>query len=407
MTRVVHIQKSVLSTGRAPLRLHQALRQENVDSSILTMQFDINHTDTIYETSRNSRIKARFDQSLQSFITRNVNSQFGLYSFPILGTDVSGNKLIKSADIIYLHWVQGGFLNLSGYRQLAKLGKPVIVFMHDMWTITGGCHHSFTCEKYMTHCADCPMFRKKGIIDWVRLEFRRKLRLFSGSDNFYFVSPSKWLHDCAKKSFLTKDKPVFHIPNIVDGNLFKPVGKMFARRILNLDENETIIAFGAFAISSAYKGWQELIKAINIIHNSKSIKDLTVLIFGASYDKKIAETVPFKTRFMGFLKDEYSTVLVYNAIDVFVTPSLADNFPTTVLECQSCGTPVVGFEIGGIPEIIKHKENGYLAKYKDAEDLANGIIYCHENKVKGYLLPQFSVSNLIQKHLELMKSIVK
>ncbi len=102
------------------------------------------------------------------------------------------------------------------------------------------------------------------------------------------------------------------------------------------------------------------------------------MIFGGGYNKEIADTVPFKTRFMGFLKDEYSTVLVYNAIDVFVTPSLADNFPTTVLECQACGTPVVGFEVGGIPEIIKHKENGYLAKYKDADDLANGIRFCLE-----------------------------
>jgi glycosyltransferase involved in cell wall biosynthesis len=371
------------------------------------MQFDVNHTDTIFETSRNSRIRSRFDQFLQSFITRKVNRQFGLYSFPILGTNISRYELIRSADVIYLHWVQGGYLNFAGYRQLARLGKPVIIFMHDMWTITGGCHHSFSCEKYMTQCSDCPMFKKKGIIDWVNLEFRRKRKLYSGYQNLYFVSPSKWLYDCAKKSFLTKDKPVYHIPNIVDSSLFKPVGKMFARKFLNIDENETVIAFGAFEISSAYKGWLELMKAINILHTGKSVKDLTVLVFGASFNKKIADTVPFKTHFMGFLKDEYSTVLVYNAIDVFVTPSLADNFPTTVLECQSCGTPVVGFEVGGIPEIIKHKENGYLAKYKDADDLANGIRFCLENKIKGYLLPQFSMSNLIQKHIELIETVTR
>jgi glycosyltransferase involved in cell wall biosynthesis len=381
--------------------------ENNIESSILTMQFDVNHTDTIFETSRNSRIRSRFDQFLQSFITSKVNRQFGLYSFPIIGTNISRNELIRSADVIYLHWVQGGYLNFAGYRQLAKLGKPVIIFMHDMWSITGGCHHSFTCEKYMTQCSDCPMFKKKGIIDWVNLEFRRKRKLYSGYQNLYFVSPSKWLYDCAKKSFLTKDKPVYHIPNIVDSSLFKPVGKMFARKFLNIDENETVIAFGAFEISSAYKGWLELMKAINILHTGKSVKDLTVLVFGASFNKKIADTVPFKTHFMGFLKDEYSTVLVYNAIDVFVTPSLADNFPTTVLECQSCGTPVVGFEVGGIPEIIKHKENGYLAKYKDADDLANGIRFCLENKIKGYLLPQFSMSNLIQKHIELIETVTK
>lgn len=407
MTRIVHIQKSVLSTGRAPLRLHNAMLEENIDSSILSLDFDVNLTDRIKVAGRNSRIKARLNEYFQSAITFKVKSQFGLFSYPVLGSDVSAHEFVRNADIIYLHWVQGGFMNLTNYRQLANLGKPVIIFMHDMWSITGGCHHSFDCDKYMKDCFKCQMFPEKSLIDWAHIEFRKKKRLYTDFKNFYFVSPSKWLYNCTRQSFLTIDKPVFHIPNIVDTRLYKPVGRKLARKLLNINENETIVSFGAFSISSAYKGWNELLKALKILSSDRSYKDLTVLVFGGGYDREIADKVPFNTRFMGFLKDEYSTVLVYNSIDVFVTPSLADNFPTTVLECQACCTPVVGFDVGGIPDIIKHKENGYLAKYRDPEDLANGIRYCLSSKIRGSLLPEFEMSVLVKKHIELMNSVLK
>jgi len=312
-----------------------------------------------------------------------------------------------NCDIIYLHWVQGGYLNLSIYRKLAQLGKPVIIFMHDMWTITEGCHHSFECEKYKTECIKCPAFNGKEIIDWANREFKKKKRLYSGFENLYFVSPSKWLYTCAKESGLTKGKPIYHIPNIIDTTLFKPISRSFARKILNLDEKDIIIAFGAFTVSSAYKGWHELIKALNILKSESRLKNVTLLIFGAGQDKQISDAIPFKSRFLGFLKDEYSTVLVYNAADVFISPSLADNFPTTILECMACGTPAVGFEVGGIPDMIRHKENGYLAKYRDSEDLARGIEYCLKNKITGSLLPEFERSVLLKKHFDLIDTALK
>jgi len=407
MLKVVHIQKEVFSTGRAPLRLHNAFLERGYDSRILSFEFDVNLTERITLVGRKSRIKSRLDLSTQSIIRRNLNWQFGLYSYPIFGTDATRYEMVRQADVIYLHWVQGGFLNLSSYEKLARLNKPVIVFMHDMWTITGGCHHSFSCDKYHKGCFDCQMFRKKGLIDWASREFRKKQKLYGSHGNFYFVSPSKWLYGCAGQSFLTKGKPIYHIPNIVDIRIFKKIDKKFAREMLNLDQNDTIIAFGAFAVKSVYKGWPELINALNILRSSGMKKEVTVLVFGGGYNQEIADAIPFKTKFMGFLKDEFSTVLVYNAADVFVTPSLADNFPTTVLESQSCGTPVVGFNVGGIPDMIKHLDNGYLAKYRDPDDLAEGIKYCLEKKLNGRLLPEFEKNILLDKHISLINSVLK
>jgi glycosyltransferase involved in cell wall biosynthesis len=406
MIKIVHLQYSLESAGKAALRLHTAFLEAKIDSSILSLHSDINDTEEIKHVGRNSRIVERLDHILQSYLKRNNYKQFGLYSFPILGTNVSQMDQIKKADIIYLHWVQNGFLNLSNIEQLAKLGKPIIIFMHDMWSLTGGCHYSFACGKFTTKCYNCQMFPDNRMIDWPALEFNKKLKLFSKYSNLYFVSPSEWLYNCAKQALLTKDKPIFYIPNIISNKQFKPFDKNIARHILNIDVEETVVAFGAVYIDSPYKGWVYLKKALEILHTYQHIKKISILIFGSRYNKQMADAIPFKTKFMGYLRDECSTSLVYNASDVYIVPSLADNQPTTVMESLCCGTPVVGFNIGGIPDMIKHKENGYLARYKDPEDIANGIMFCLENNIKGKILPFFVEENIIKKHLELINSLI-
>jgi glycosyltransferase involved in cell wall biosynthesis len=408
MIKVVHLQYSPVSAGSAASRLHKAFLDNDIDSSILSL-LPVNTKDkAIKQLRKRSTIIAQVDQSIQSAVIRkNIKPLYGLYSYPILGNNVSDLPQIKNADIIYIHWVQHGFMNLRNFRQIIESGKPVIFFMHDMWTITGGCHHSFGCDKYMSQCNNCPMFARTTLIDWAKSEFNKKLKLFSAYSNIYFVSPSKWLYDCARQSGLTKDKPVFHIPNILGGTIFKPFDKAVAKQILNIDPNETVLAFGAVTVTSPYKGWEYLKKAIELLQGDPNLKNLSVLIFGGEYDQEIADAIPFKTRFMGYLREEYSTALVYNAADVFVGPSLAESFGFTIYEALSCGTPVAAFETGGIPDQIMHKQNGYLARYKDYEDLAEGIKYCLENKVKGYALPGFDTTVTVNKHRELFEHITQ
>ena len=176
---------------------------------------------------------------------------------------------------------------------------------------------------------------------------------------------------------------------------------------MNIDSNETVIAFGAITVDSPYKGWAYLQKALALLMQTSPAANISVLIFGSGYRKEIADAIPFNVRFMGYLKDEYSTALVYNAADVFIAPSLAEAFGYVVMEALSCGTPVVGFDVGGIPDMVKHKENGYLARYKDAEDLAEGVRYCINNGVKGYLPPEIEPERTVRKHLELIEQVSK
>lgn len=406
MTKVVHIQNHLPSSGNAAFRLHEALCQAGIDSTMLSLTSDIGQSEQIRHLRKMPKLISLINGKIEALLTRNSIKKYGYFSYPILGTDISKMKQIKDADVLYLHWAIGGFLNLKNIERLCKLNKPIIVFMHDMWTITGGCHYSFECEKYKVGCNNCQVFLTNKKYDLSANEFNRKLKLYSNFNNLFFVAPSIWLYNLAQQSLLTKNKYIFYIPNVINSKLFKPVDKVFAKQMLDLELDEIVIAFGAVSLDSPYKGWSYLQKALEILQKDLNFeKKISVLIFGSGFNKQIDDLIPFKTRFMGRLRDDYSTVLVYNAADVFIAPSLAETFGLVVLEALCCGTPVVGFDIGGIPDLIKHKINGYLSKYKDSEDLARGIKFCLTNNIKGHMLPNFDTELTIEKHLKLFEFI--
>jgi hypothetical protein len=121
MLKVIHLQKRTTSAGKAALRLHNSFLEAGISSNILSVEPDINDSETTTVTGSKSRLVVRMDYNLQTFFTRHAEKRYGQYSFPFFGTNVSNNELVRDADVIYLHWVQGGFLNLTNYRQPAQL----------------------------------------------------------------------------------------------------------------------------------------------------------------------------------------------------------------------------------------------------------------------------------------------
>jgi glycosyltransferase involved in cell wall biosynthesis len=231
------------------------------------------------------------------------------------------------------------------------------------------------------------------------------LKFYAKYDNLYFVSPSNWLYQCAQQSRLTQNKQVFHIPNVLNRDVFKPFDKKVAKEILNIPKDERVIIFGATSVLNPYKGWEYLKSALNLLYNQQKYPNTTVLIFGTGNNKEISETIPFTTRFLGKLHDEYTIALAYNAADVMVAPSLADNLPYTIFEALACGTPVVASNIGGIPDLIEHKVNGYLATPQNAEDLAKGITFCLENDLEARPPAMLDNHLSMEKHLALVNSV--
>jgi len=403
--KILHLQ--YMTTEASPgNRLHKAFLDAGVDSKIFCLYNELDDQLTISSPGRKARYISTANNYAESYLKRKMTSQYGIFSYPIIGSNISEIEVVKEADVIYVHWVLNGFLSLTNIEQLVNLNKRIIFFMHDMWTITGGCHHSFGCLKYMNQCHSCKFFEGDKHKDLSINEFKRKKKLFSTNENVYFIAPSKWLFDCAQQSALIRKKPLFYIPNYLDDKIFKPFEKNVAKRILNFDKDEIVIAFGAISIESPYKGWQYLQKALELLYADDNYKKVSILIFGSGFKKEIAEAIPFNTKFLGYLSNEYAINLMYNAADIFIAPSLAEVFGYVILESLRCGTPVVAFNTGGIPDLIAHKKNGYLAKYKDSEDLTKGIKYCLETNVKGYALPQFDGNLIIEKHLNLIEQIL-
>ncbi len=282
------------------------------------------------------------------------------------GMDLSGHPLVKDADIIHLHWINQGFLSLKDIEELVKLNKPIVWTMHDMWPCTGICHHARDCEKFQMGCESCFFLKSKGK-DLSTSVFDKKLSLYKEA-NITFVGCSRWLSGRAKKSYLLRDKTVLSIPNPIDTEVYHPMDQDMTRELLGLPSGKRLLLFGALNVTDKRKGIDYLIEALRKIEK----QDVELVVFGQVKDD-IRDLFPVPIHSMGYLSDESKIVALYNAVDMFITSSLEENLPNTIMESMACGTPCVGFEIGGIPEMIDHKINGYVASYKDDSDLANGI----------------------------------
>ena len=238
--------------------------------------------------------------------------------------------------------------------------------MHDMWPVTGICHHAGTCTRFHHSCGDCPYLKRPSKNDLSRKIYKEKRAAYS-LDRISFVACSRWLEEQAKRSSLTTDHNLVSIPNPIDTDQYSPGDKMVAKRNLGLPTDKKIVLFAAVKASDKRKGVDYLIEAARLLKD----KGVLFLIAGSN-GGEIAEQLPGVCLDAGFISPDRMPEY-YNAADVFVTPSLQENLPNTLMEAMACGTPCVGFNTGGIPEMIDHHRSGYVAKYKDAGDLANGL----------------------------------
>jgi glycosyltransferase involved in cell wall biosynthesis len=188
-------------------------------------------------------------------------------------------------------------------------------------------------------------------------------------ENIYYVACSRWLESEAKKSALLKGHKITSIPNPIDTHIYNRCNRQEARQRLGLPSDKRLILFASQRVTNENKGMQYLIEACQLL---KDIPQLGVVILGGHAEEVVSQ-LPLEAYPLGYVNDERRIVDVYNAADVFVLPSLSENLPNTIMEAMACGVPCVGFKVGGIPEEIDHRRNGYVADYRNAEDLARGI----------------------------------
>lgn len=377
----------------AASRLHRALLRSGIDSTLLVgapRQQErwqpeagaVSLTDTLLT---DGLAMGRFVGERLAFLPHEKDSSVRfLFSPGVFGTGLSHHHAIEAADVIHLHWTTFGMLSVAGIGALLRLGKPVVWTMHDMWAFTGGCHHSGLCERYQQQCGECqPFLKRPQLNDLSHRVWQRKQRAYAAG-TLTPVACSEWLAGRARQSRLFGSLDVQAIPNPLDTDQFIPIDKMLARQELGVQSDKRLILFAAAKVGAAGKGFTYFREALTRLHaqlpNPAAVE---LLIFGAGDASQLRE-LPFRYHFLGPLSDVRQISLAYSAADLFVIPSLFENLPNTIMESMACGTPVVGFEVGGIPEMIRHRQTGYVAEYRSVEDLAAGLYWVLDQPSDAY-----------------------
>jgi glycosyltransferase involved in cell wall biosynthesis len=391
--KVLHLCTAARSGGAAiaAFRLHKGLKSLQVDSSLLVNvkgQYDSDVTGPDNNTDKViSRIAPLLDR---------VPGKFSNHSFDRISSAYFPDRLIQRVrkiqpDILNLHWVNDGFMRIE---TLPRFRQPIVWTLHDMWPMAGGEHYVGKSTRYIEGYSSKSRPLSESGFDVNRWIWARKKKALEKVKDLFIATPSNWLANCARESQLLRNRRILVLPNGVDHQRFRPMDHDMVRNILGLPVDKKLVLFGAgSATSDKRKGFYLLVEALKKLDETGDSENYELVVFGASSGD---DSFGMKTHYLGNLNDEISMALVYAAADVFVAPSLEDNLPNTVLESLSCGTPVVAFDIGGMPDMIEHKENGYLATAFNTTDLAEGLYWVMEDETRWKYLSEKARNTVVQ-----------
>lgn len=376
--RVLIINTSERTGGAAVAanRLMEALNNNGVKAKMLVRDKETDSL-TVAGTGGGLRQRWHFLWERWCIFSRLHFSRKHLFEIDIanVGTDVTRTREFIEADVVHLSWINQGMLSLSGIKKILDSGKPVVWTMHDFWPATAICHYPHGCKAYREQgCHSCPYLPGGGSRhDLAHRVWKHKERIWR-SRNIIFVTCSRWLAAEVKGSGLLTGKQVVSIPNPIDTREYRPADKKKARSRLSLPLDKRLVLFVSQRTTDKRKGMDYMLEACKRLAEAhpEAKADTAVVILGGHSDE-FADCLPFDVYPIGYVSDPEKIIDVYNAADVFVLPSLEDNLPNTVMEALACGVPCVGFNTGGVPEMIDHRKNGYVAAYKDAADLAEGM----------------------------------
>jgi glycosyltransferase involved in cell wall biosynthesis len=353
----------------ACIRLAEALLTYGHTVRVLVMEKKTSHT-WIHEVAPARKQVDGLLKDLQYAFNQKFQTKSGLLfsGNPWWGHQIHRHPAIVEADIINLHWINHGFLGLHDLQKLFALNKPVTWHLHDFWAFTGGCHYPANCENFVQACGSCPALKNKHPNDLSSDIWQQKAAFFAANPPM-LVGASAWLTEQAAKSGLARHFRAVHIPNPINTAYYHPTDKAEVRKKLGLALNETYLLFAAMNTADVRKGFEYLKHAL--VRLKKEGKKVQLLIAGKCAPDTLA-ALPFEGVLLGSLGPD-AMRMAYQAADLFVIPSLEENLPNTILESLACGTPVVGFDTGGIPEMVKPGINGALAATADADSLAAAI----------------------------------
>ena len=376
--RIVVISTTEREGGaaRAARRLHRALLAAGAESSFLVGRKKSADNDVLEVPAPEAPPTARWSLLQQELIDNNRVGQWNThFSVTLPGTDLTSHPAVLEADVIHLHWISG-LLSAADIARLLALGKPVVWTMHDERAFTGGCHYTFGCREFASLCETCPQLRDDP--QHFPAAVLADARLLWSPHALTIVTPTRWLAGQARQSTLFGIRRIETIPYALETDFFRPSPKSEARKTLGIAPDALVLLFGADYGAERRKGFHELITALklclcdNTFHRRCQERNVTLLCFGHPAEE--LKSLPIPLQSLGYVHDDETLATAYSASDLFLLPSLADNLPCTIMEAMSCGTPVVAFAAGGIPECVEDGVNGRLVPAGDAALLAQAIL---------------------------------
>ncbi len=409
--KILHLSTSDIEGGaaRAAYRLHQGLQNLGEISHMLVRAKSSVDRTVIPEKSILTKLGPPSSGLPLKFYP---NRDRAMFSTQWLPDPIALKTKQINPDIINLHWVCNGFIQIE---TLAKLKKPLVWTLHDMWPFTGGCHYAGECDRYSNSCGACPQLKSnqnKDLSNWI---WQRKNRDWKNL-NLTIISPSNWLAECSKSSSLFNNLRVEVIPHGLDLENYKPVEKPIGRKLLNLPQDKQLILFGVSpgTTGDRRKGFQLLQPALQKLSLSGWQDRLELVVFGDNQPENPID-LGFKTHYLGQFHDDISLALVYSSADVMIVPSIQEAFGQTASESLACGTPVVAFAATGLKDIVEHQQDGYLAKPFESDDLARGIAWVLEDEERQQKLcrrarqkaeREFSLELQANRYISLLKEIL-
>ncbi|GAB4369326.1 MAG: glycosyltransferase family 4 protein [Elainellaceae cyanobacterium] len=403
--KVLHINQSDISGGAALAanRLHQGLLAQCVDSRFLV------------GSAKTSSIrvavlpqKYRIEDQIFRFTGRlGFNDIHRLNSF-----DIPKHRFYKEADILNFHNLHTGYFNYLALPSLTTI-QPAVITLHDMWSFTGHCGYSYDCERWKTGCGQCPYPDSYPPVarDNTYLEWKLKKWVYKHS-NLTVVAPSLWLAKQAKQSMLNSFS-IHHIPYGIDTEAYHPLDSNLCRSLLGIPVGKRVLMFGADNVKDARKGTDLLLKALQSL--PESLKAETLLLTIGNGSEAISEGVEMLNLNLGYVSSDRLKSIAYSAADLFLFPTRADNLPLVLQESLACGTPIVSFNIGGVPDLVRPGITGYLAIPEDTQDLSKGIVQLLEDRkqhehmgqnCRAIALKEYSLELQAKQYIELYRQLL-
>jgi len=420
MLKVVHLNTydGNGGAGRACLRLNLALNaQTEIDSKVIVFyKFGQDPAVKTFTNTLAKRAYAAFTILAERLLAKRYVKPVKIpFSFTWFGHSVVHHPNVVAADIIHLHWVNHSFLNPKHLAELAKLNKPIVWTFHDSNAFTGGCHVRYTCDHFEKGCGNCPVLLNANPNDISHKIWQQKNAAYAKMD-FRIIAPSRWMKGSVLKSSLMQGKEINIIPNTLETNIFQPQNQQEARAKLGLPIDKFIFLTGFMpSKKDSHKGATYLLESLELLAAKRSIKpeNIELVIFGNRNTEDVP-AFPFKTTFLGTISEDEKLAACYAAADAFLIPSLEDNLPYTVMESLACGTPVIAFTTGGIPDMVQHQYNGFLAEYRSSASFCEGMEWIINYPVKEALrknaretvMQKFSENIIAERYIKLYKSLL-